>query len=248
MHDDAIDTTSSAQAREDVLAMFRQMPAALGALVLVYFLATMAWFAAPAIVPTWVGHYVLRMLMFMGLAYAAAPVMLSLYRFVALGDAPPWMPSLTFDDTTHRFAAYASLLTALYFAPALGREVLMAFGWEELAVLTWFALCAAVWVAVIRSTTLLPMAALDPRSASWSRAVAQSKGRTLRIFMATTIPAAPASVALLILAVMVARGAVHPVVFYPAAILTLLAIQLLPLAVATRLYLSQRQHETESGR
>ena len=242
MHESTVDKSRSAQAREDTLAMFRQMPVALGVLVVVYFLATMAWFAAPAIVPTWFGSYALRMLAFMGLAFGAAPVLKSLYRFVAVGEVR-MLPALDFDPPTRIFAAYASLMTALYFLPPLGREIVNAMGgYGDIA---WFILVPVVWVIVIRASTLLPMAALDPQNVSWARALAQTKGKTLSTFLATTVPALPAFIVLLIVAALAARGAIHPIVFYPVAILTLLAVQLLPLSATTRLYLDERRRESE---
>ena len=245
MQEGTVDKTSSAQARDDLLAMFRQMTPSLGVLVLVYFLATMAWLAAPAAIATWMGAYVLRMLMFMGLAFAAAPVTRALYRFVAHGEVTS-MPQLgPFDDNTRVFAAYASLMTALYFVPPIGRELVVLLGWVDYADATWSILCVVVWTIVIRSTTLLPMAALDPDRASWTHAFAQSRGQTIRYFFATTVPAAPAFIALLVLVMMVVRGAMHALVFFPAVVVLLLAIQLLPLSMSTRIYLDERRRERE---
>lgn len=245
MHEGAVDKTSSAQARNDLLAMFRQMTPSLGVLVLVYVLATMAWLAASAPIATWMGAYILRMLMFMGLAFAAAPFTRALYRFVAHGEVT-WLPTLgRFDDNTRIFATYASLMTALYFVPPIGRELVVTLGWVAYADATWFILCLAVWLIIIRSTTLLPMAALDPQRASWTHALAQSRGQTIRYFFATTVPAAPAFIAMLVLVMLVVRGAMHAFVFFPVVVVLLLAIQLLPLSAATRIYLDERRRERE---
>ena len=127
MHEGTVDKSSSAQAREDVLAIARQMSPALGVLVVVYFLATMSWLAASVVISTWLGAYTIRMLLFMGLAFAAAPFTRSLYRFVALGETT-WPTLGPFDDATRRFAGYASLMTAFYFVPPIGRELVVVFG------------------------------------------------------------------------------------------------------------------------
>ena len=246
MHEGTFDKTSSAQAREDVLAMARQMSPALGVLVVVYFLGTMAWLAASVVISTWLGAYTIRMLLFMGLAFAAAPFTRSLYRFVASGDAR-WQTLGQFDDATRRFACYASLMTALYFVPPIGREIVVLSGGAAYADLSWFILCGVVWWLVIRATTLLPMAALDPQHASLSRAFAQSRGQTVGFFFATTVPAAPAFIALIVLTMLIARGAMHALLFYPLVVVVLLAIQLLPLAVSTRLYLDERRRESETA-
>jgi hypothetical protein len=240
MRENSIDKTSSAQARGDVMEMFRQMSPALGVLALGYFLATMAWLAAPAIISTWLGQYVVRMMLFMGLVWAGAPFMLSLYRFVALREAH-WPPSLSYDKPTRIFASYAALLTALYFIPSIGFEVAAAFGGKDVAVVLFVALVLSVWVVVIRSTTLLPMAALDPQSASWPAAFAQSGDRVFSTFLATTVPVGPSFAALLILGGLIRGGLMNAALFFPVAILLLLSIQLLPLAAATHLYLERRR-------
>jgi hypothetical protein len=243
MHDSTVDKTSSAQAREDALAMLRQMRPALGVLVLGYILATMSWFAAAAIVPAWLGQYVLRMLAFMALAWAGAPFLLSLYRFVALGETRA-LPPLTYDAPVRTFAAYASLMTALYFVPALGFEIVAPLAGAELATATWLAFMLTVWVIVIRASTLLPMAALDPHTASWAAAMAHTRGQFLRTFLTVTVPAGPAFAGLLVLGLLVRNGVMVPLLFFPAAVVILLAIQLLPLSAATHLYLEQRRQES----
>jgi hypothetical protein len=66
-------------------------------------------------------------------------------------------------------------------------------------------------------------------------------------FFATTVPAAPAFIALIVLTMLIARGAMHALLFYPLVVVVLLAIQLLPLAVSTRLYLDERRRESETA-
>ncbi len=238
MHDDTAGT-SSGRTRADVLAMLRQMRPALGVLVLGYVLATMAWFAAAAITPVWLGQYVLRMLAFVALAWAGAPFLRALYRFVALGEASA-LPPLTHDASVRIFAAYASLMAALYFVPAFGFEIVAPFGGTELATAVWLALMLVVWVIVVRASTLLPMAALDPQTASWGAAMTHTRGHFMRTFLTVTVPAAPAFAALLVLGLLVRIGSMIPFLFFPAAVVILLAIQLLPLSAATHLYLRWR--------
>jgi hypothetical protein len=135
---------------------------------------------------------------------------------------------------------------ALYFLPFIAREWFTALGLTHIDGLVFLASVGLAWVALVRTTTLLPMAALDPERASWHRALAQSKGRNWSYFVATNVPTAPALVVLLLIAGAVARGNLPSLIFYPLAVLGLLVWQLLPLAIATRLYLERVREEASA--
>lgn len=224
------------QAYRDFVDMVRQMGPVLAVLSVLYILCAMSWFIAPMVVPTWIGRYVLRMLIFVCLAWAAAPFYVALHRFVAIGEVR-WLPNLgDYSREAQVYAAYAGMTTALYFLPFVGREILVALGAGGLASLAFLVLLVGLWIVLVRSTTLLPMAALAPNSASWGRAFAQSRGRAWGIFLVSAGLAAPSFVILMMLSSAAGQRAIEPVPFFALAIPALLAMQLLPLSHSTRLF------------
>lgn len=247
MHDGAIQSVTS-RAWEDLVAMFRQMFPVLAALGCVYVIATMCWFIAPLMVPSWVGRYMLRMLMFAGLAWSAAPFYVALHRFVAFREVR-WLPSLQlFNGPAQIYSAYAALSMMLFFMPFIGREIFSGFGLVPLGGLAFVVLVGIGWAVLVRVATLLPMAALDPEQASWQRALEQSKGRTLSYFVGLTMIATPPFVVLMILNSAASNRGISWPLYFPLAILALLLVQLLPLAAATHLYRERAEAEALARR
>lgn len=247
MSSSVVRKTIAAQARDDVLAMLRQMGPVLAVLGCIYIVAAMCWFIAPVIVPTWIGRYTLRMLMFAGLAWGAAPFYVALHRFVAYREVR-WLPSLDVVNGPARlYGAYAAISMMFYFAPFIGREVFTALGLPVLSALAFLVLTAAGWTTLVRVTTILPMAALDPDNTSFWRAFMQSKGRAWQYFLGLTVIATPPFGLLMIINSAASNGAIAWPVYFPLAIAALLFFQLLPLAAATHLYRERAEAEAPAA-
>lgn len=220
----------------DILAIVRRMWPVLLVLAIVYILAAMAWFFASAIVPTWIGRYVARMLLFVGLAWVAAPFYVALHRFVALGEVR-WLPKLDVVSGEARvYAAYAAMSTGLYFTPFILREILVAMGLPGFGALAFFVAVVTVWVLLVRTTTLLPMAALAPETATWKAALAQSRGRAWSFFIRGLVPSLIPAIILVFVGQAAGGKTIEPVPFFVVAIAALLWLQLGLLSTSTRLY------------
>jgi len=219
----------------DLVNIVREMWPVLLILTAIYFVCAMAWFFAPTLVGTWVGRMIMRMLIFIGIAWFAAPFYVSLHRFIATGEVR-WIPPFGNYDVAGRvYFGWAGMTVALWFMPLILGDVAEAFGrYGVLVELIGFVVILCV---LPRMTTLLPAAALDPQSATWAQAMDDSRGRAWSFFASTTLGALPAIIALTLLGQAAGAKTIEPVPFFALAVPSLLVLQLIPLAIGTRLYL-----------
>jgi len=211
---------------------------ALGMLSVIYIAAAIGWFAAPLVFETELGVIVARMLLFVAIACVAAPFYVALHRFVAFGETRwlPWHGDA--GAPTAIYVGWAGLTVALWFAPLIEAEIYNGLGMTASG-----AVCAGlglltVWVLRVRLTTLLPMAALNPGRVSLAHALTQTRHRFWRTAFAVNGPALPAWAALMIVYQAAQLQMIDALPWTALACGTLLAVQLLPLAVGTRLYRS----------
>jgi len=219
----------------DLVNIAREMWPVLLILTAIYFVCAMAWFFAPTLVGTWVGRMIMRMLIFIGIAWFAAPFYVSLHRFIATGEVR-WIPPFgNYDGAGRVYFGWAGMTVALWFMPLILGDVAEAFGrYGVLVELIGFVVILCV---LPRMTTLLPAAALDPQSATWAQAMDDSRGRAWSFFASTTLGALPAIIALTLLGQAAGAKTIEPVPFFALAVPSLLVLQLIPLAIGTRLYL-----------
>ncbi len=223
------------RAYADLIGMARDMWPVLLTLCALYVLAVMGYFALPLLVDTKLGETVLRLLDFIGVTAIAAPYYIALHRYVAFGEAR-WLPRAGAYMEALPYIAYASFLETMWFAPMIAAEILDAFGADVLSDVALGLGFFASWAIAASLSTLLPMAALNPRRASAARAFAQVRGRFWYVFAATNGPASPAVFALVILANGAGLRTIGAVPFAILGLAAMLMLQLTPLAVATRLW------------
>ena len=221
----------------DLMRMAREMWPVLLMLCGLYLITAMAWFALPMLVNTLTGKMVMRYLVLVGSAFIAAPYFIALHRFVAFGETQ-WFPTHeAYGAATATYTAWAAVTQLLCFAPLLFFALLSRLGLSpEMAGLPVLAMLIIAWWLLVRLTTLLPMAALDPQRANWQQALDHSRGRFWFIFAATTTVASPAYLTLMILGRAAATRSIGELPFFALSLASLLALQLLPLSIGTRFY------------
>lgn len=220
----------------DLFNIVREMWPVLLVLVAMYFVCAMAWFFAPTLVGTWVGRMVMRMLIFIGVAWLTAPFYVALHRFIATGEVR-WIPPLgNYDGAGRAYFGWAGMTVALWFMPLILGDVADAF--SRFGVLIELICFIAIFCILPRMTTLLPAAALDPDRAGWAQAMDDSRGRAFSFFASTTVGALPAIIALALLGQAAAAKTIQPVPFFALAVPALLVLQLIPLVIGTRIYMS----------
>jgi hypothetical protein len=219
----------------DLVAIAREMWPVLLVLSALFVATTMGYFMAPLLVSTWLGKVILRMLLLIGCAYVAAPHYVALHRFVAFGEIR-WIPDRRDYNDSLVYLSWAGISLMLWFAPLICNEVLVGLGLDGIGAFAAIVGLIAIWVLMVRLTTLLPLAALEPRRATWQRALEMSRWRFWFFFIASNGAAIPAMVALFALARAAATKSIAALPFMALAIAALLILQLIPLAVGTRLY------------
>lgn len=223
------------RAYADLIGMARDMWPVLLTLCALYVLGLMACLGLPMLVDTGLGKLALRLLGLMGVSALAAPYYIALHRYVAFGDRQ-WLPPAGAYTEALPYIAYASFLETMWFTPGLVAEVAGAAGAYGVALAAGTFGVFLSWASAAALSTLLPMAALDPRRATAARALAQVRGRFWYVFTATNGPASPAVFALVILGNGAAMHTIGVLPFFILGAAALLMLQLVPLAVATRLY------------
>ena len=220
----------------DVVRMVREMYPVLVILCALFLVTAMGWFTLPLLVNTGLGKMVMRFLLMVGCAYVAAPYYVALHRFVVMGEVR-WIPRRDANgpasDVYLAWAAYSQLILI---APLLVLALLSDLGLGGIGTLLFPLLQIVSWVVLVRLTTLLPMAALAPKRVTWHAAWAQTRGRFWNVLFATTTPAVPAYVALLVLMQAAGNRTIQAIPWMLMALAALLAVQLLPLSVATRFF------------
>lgn len=220
----------------DLARIARDMWPVLLILAAMYFVCTMGWFLAPALVGTWIGRFILRMLIFIGVGWITTPYYIALHRFVQTGEVR-WIPSRqSYGDASHVYFGWSALVVMMWFTPMIGREVIDAFVPPFGGVFLLVAL-VALFMILARLTTLLPAAALDPARAGWKQAMDDSRGRAWSFFLQTAGAASPVMIVLVVLGQAAGQRTIEALPFFILAVPSLLALQLIPLAAGTRLYL-----------
>jgi hypothetical protein len=233
--------------REDIATLYGSAYADLGRLAsgmwptlailsVLYLVAAAGWFAAPLLVATPLGLIVLRMLLFIGIAWLAAPFYVALHRFVAFGEVRwfPWHRDA--GAPTAIYSGWAGVTVALWFAPLVAAEIYATFGMSISGVVCAGLGLVTVWVLRVRLTTLLPMAALAPDRASLARALTHTRHRFWATTFAVHGPTLPAWAALMIVCQAAQLRTIDALPWMALACSALLAVQLVPLIVGTRLY------------
>lgn len=211
-----------------------------------YFVCVMGWFIAPLLVNTWIGRSILRMLIFVGVAWVLTPYYIALHRFVATGEAR-WIPSReSYGEASNTYFGWAAVSVCLWFAPIVGGELVDAFLPPSGRVVQVVGF-VAVFCILPRLTTLLPTAAIDPGRAGWKQALGDSRGRGWSLFLSTTSASFPAIVALIMAGQAAAARTIEPVPFFVIVVPALLALQVLPLSIATRVYVRAGRHRREES-
>lgn len=223
-------------AYSDAAAILRGMWPVLLMLSAYFVTVVMGYFSVPLLVTTPIGKIILRMLLFCGFAYAAAPLYVALHRYVAYGETR-WVPSRAeYGNAANIYTAYAALSILLWFTPIIAGETLSALGLDAAGILCVLFGLLAVWLVMVRLTTLLPMAALSPERAGWSPALSQSRHRFWFVFMASNGPSAPFAAVLMILYQAAHNETMTYLPWWIFSCLAMLGMQIIPLAVGTRLY------------
>ena len=230
----------------DLVGIFRQMWPVLLGLCALFLITAMAWFALPLLVNTGTGRMVMRYLVLVGCACAASPYYIALHRFVALGEVR-WVPThQSYGHASAVYSAWAAFSLLLAAGPLLIAQALARLQTGVLGASLSVVLIIGSWIVLVRLTTILPLAALDPREATWRRAFEQSRGRGRFIFAATTAAASPAYLALLLLGRAAADRRIEELPFFVLALASMLALQVLPLSIGTRLYWQLRSGAADS--
>jgi hypothetical protein len=227
----------------DLGRMCRRMWPVLLQIGALYVVAVMAWFTVPHLLHPWLGIYVGRYLVLVGCAFATSSYLVALHRFIATGEVR-WLPARGAYDEAVIYASWSAFVLLIEMGPIILSFVVEAITRNEgLADLTVILELPWAWVLVTQLTTLLPMAALDSRNATWEAARQQSRKRFWFIWAATNAATLPAY---LVLAILLKFGApfASSAVFSVLMIACLLATQLLPLSVSTRLF---RQYRAETA-
>ena len=219
----------------DLAALVRQMWPVLLAIAALYVAAVMAYFSVSLLVGTGLGRVVMRMLVFIGCAAVTAPCFVALHRFVAFREVR-WLPPADAYRHARVYIGWIGLSVAMWFAPLIAAIALDGAGLTALGGLLGLGGLLAVWSLMVRLTTLWPMAALEPGRASLSRALEQSRGHFWMIFAATNGPASPAFFALILIGRAAAQHAIGALPFWLLAMSAMLSLQIVLLAVGTRLY------------
>jgi len=220
----------------DLTRIVRDMYPALAIICALYLVTAIGWFTLPLLVDTSLGRMVMRFLLLVGCAYVAAPYYVALHRFIAMGEVRWIPPRDAHFPAADVYTAWAAFTQLILLGPLLLVSVLDDFRLGTLGVLLFPELQLLSWWLLVRLATLLPMAALTPERASFRRALSHTDGRFLHVLMATTAPAVPAYVALMVLAQAAANRTIEAIPWMLMALAALLAMQMLPLSVATRLY------------
>jgi len=219
----------------DLGRMCRRMWPVLLQIAALYVVAVMAWFTVPHLLHPWLGIYVGRYLVLVGCAFATSPYFVALHRFLVTGEVR-WLPARGAYDEALVYASWSAFVLLIEMGPIILSFVVEGITRNEgLADLTVILELPWAWVLVTQLTTLLPMAALDSRNATWGAARRQSRKRFWFFWTATNAATLPAY---LVLAILLKFGApfASSAVFSVLMIACLLAMQLLPLSVATRLF------------
>jgi hypothetical protein len=221
---------------EDLARMCRRMWPVLLQVGALYVVAVMAWFTIPHLLHPWLGVYVARYLLLVGCAFATSPYFVALHRFVAL-DEVKWFPAKGGYAEASIYAAWSGIILLLQMSPIILFFSVEAatHGHDGLSALAAILAVPIAWIIATRLATLLPMAALDHHSATWAAAFGQSRKRFWFIWAATSAAPLPAYFALATLFRFGAPFAASAV-FSILVIAGLLAAQLLPLSVSTRLF------------
>ncbi len=194
-------------------------------------------------VGTQLGQGVLGILFNTVMVWATAPYLFVLYRCAATGEVATQPEVLRNTIEVRRFGAWlillgfvAGILSVPYLMaiPDLPPEQLTADKINAGLILILLPISIAVWIFTIRTTTLLPMLALDPDRASLSAAFAQTKGQLWFILGVELVTLAPALVAGVVLGDI--AEAVAPMLKIPVGAAIATATQLLQIAVSVRLY------------
>jgi hypothetical protein len=226
----------------DLGNMCRKMWPVLLQIGALYVAAVMAWFTIPHLLHPWLGIYVGRYLVLVACAFVTSPFFIALHRFVATGDIR-WLPARGAYDEALVYASWSAFILLIEMAPLIVYFAVEAVTrLEGLAGLSVFLTLPVAWVLVTKLTTLLPMAALDSRHATWGAARRQTRKRFWFIWTATTTAALPAYLGLAIL-VKFGGPFASSALFSVLMIASFLATQLLPLSVSTRLF---RQYRAET--
>ena len=227
----------------DLGRMYRRMWPALLQIGVLYVVAVMVWFTVPHVLQSWLGIYVARYLVLVGCAFATSPFFVALHRFVAFGEVT-WLPSRDAYTEAAPYAAWSGVVLLVQMGPIILFFAMLGLtGHPSAAGLMVFLALPCAFSTLIRVTTLLPMAALDPRHATWRAAVQQTRNRFWFIWTATSASALPAWLALAIL-VRFGGPIASSSLFSVLMIASMLATQLLPLSVSTRLF---RQYRAEAA-
>ena len=225
----------------DLVRIVREMYPVLVILCALFLVTAMGWLSLPLLVNTGLGRMVMRYLLLVGCAYMAAPYYVALHRFVVIGEVR-WIPRRDANGpASDIYLAWAAYSQLILIAPVLLFSLFDDLGLRGLGALLSLLLQLGSWVVLVRTATLLPMAALSPTRATLRRAFAHSRGRFWQVFFATTTPAVPAYVAMMVLAQAASNRTIAAIPWMLLALAALLVVQLLPLTVATRLYWRLRE-------
>lgn len=178
------------QSWKDTIQAVRLMPLLFGIAVAAFFVMDTLWepVAAKFADPNGIPRNLLGFLHSCLGGIAVAPLAIAMHRYVLLGEIGA---SYSFNPSNRRLARFVIaeiFYAALFFAPLTAATLAMNTWTLSLPVAFGSLLAiAALVVVAIRFLLVFPAIAVDAPGASWTNALVDSRGHTLRLFLTLTL-------------------------------------------------------------
>lgn len=228
---------ASVQAWRDTIAVLRALatPASIVLAISIAF-AFLQHFVAPAEKALQTGPLLAGFIIAGGQAFLLTPYLIAIHRFIILGEATT---RYEIAATTHRFQLFflwSMALSMFYWVPAF--LIAAFFAKTDVLFLTSTLLLLAFTIAAliitVRLIVLFPAIAVDAPGATWTHAMADTKGNVWRILFISMVAALPALAGMAVLLLVVPKT--WPLVSaIPEGAMSLL-LMTLAIAIASRLY------------
>jgi hypothetical protein len=239
---------AAVQAWRDTLAAFRALatPASIVLTISIAF-AFLQRFVLPAEKALETGRLLAGFIIAAAQAFLLTPYLIAIHRFIILGETAA---RYEIAAATHRFQLFflwSMALSMFYWVPAFG--IAAFFGKTEvlllMATLFLLAFTIVALIATVRLMILFPAIAVHAPGATWSNAVADTKGHFWRILGISMLAALPAFAGMITVA-LVGRKT-WPLVFAVFDGAMGVVLMTLAIAVASRLYqqLGDRVNRTD---
>jgi hypothetical protein len=131
----------------------------------------------------------LILLMSLAQAFVLTPYLIAVHRFIILGEVTQHYPLNPTQERFQRFFGWSVVLLLISSVPILSTQLLrLSIGLQVVWLLI---VMVVILILTLRMTILFPAVAVDAPGATWSNAIADTRGYALRIFIVGLVSVLP---------------------------------------------------------